>query len=76
MEKREPCVLLVGMYSGAATPEKSVEVPKETKQNCQESSFWVTAKGNTISIIKEISAPLYYSIIHRSQDMETSTHHG
>ena len=31
LEKREPCALLVGMQTGAATVENSIEVPQKSK---------------------------------------------
>ena len=31
VEKREPCALLVGMQTGAATVENSMEFPQKTK---------------------------------------------
>ena len=42
VEKRGPCMLLVGMYIGAATVENSLGVPQKIKnRNPIQASNWV-----------------------------------
>ena len=77
MEKGEPFALLVGMQTGAATVESSVEIPQKIKNG---SAFWPSnptsrniSKGTQNTNSKEHKPPyVHCSIIYNRQDMEAA----
>ena len=75
--KGNPFALLVGMQSGAATVENSMEIPQKIKN---ESAFWPSnhtpgnvSKGTQNTKSKEHKHPyVHCSIIYKCQDMEVA----
>ena len=75
--KGNPSALLVGIETGAATVENSMELPqkKKKKWTClftQQFHFWNTAKESQNNSSKEYTHPyVHSSVIYNSQDLET-----
>ena len=79
--KRNPFVLLVGMQTGAATLENSMEVPQKGKNrttlqpnNCTTRYLYINkyiSKGYRCAILKgHMYCNVYSSTINNSQSME------
>ena len=74
--KGNPCALLVGVQTGAATVESSVEIPQKIKNGY---AFWPSdptsrniSKGTQTTNSKEHKQPyVHCSVIYNCQDMET-----
>ena len=77
MEKRDPRALLLGMQTGAATVENSMEIPQKIKNG---SAFWPSdpPSGNISEETQNINLKEYkhscvlYSIIYNRQDIEAA----
>ena len=75
--KREPLYAVGGNVNGTATMENSMDTPYKTKNRI---TIWSSnptsgciSEGNTITILKrELYSHVHCSIIHNSQDMETT----
>ena len=73
--KGNPCLLLVGMYGGAATVENSMGSPQKTKNRTtiwsSSSTSVCTSEGNEATTMKGYLRPhVRCGIIHK--DMETT----
>ena len=75
--KGDPCTQLVGMQTGAATVESSMEIPQKTKNG---SAFWSSvptcrnvAEETQNTNVKEHKHPyVHCSIIYNHQGMESA----
>ena len=75
--KRNPFVLFLGMQTGAATVESSIEIPQKIKNAPaflpSDPTSRNIAKGNQNSNSKEHQHPyVHCSIIYNHQDMEAA----
>ena len=75
IEKRNPPALLVGMYTGAATVENSMEVPQKIKNrtiiwSSNSSNGYLPKENENTNSKRYIHPYVYCSIIYNSQDKE------
>ena len=75
--KGNPCVLLVGMQTGAATMENSMEIPHKIKNRItirfSNPTFEYLSKENEDTNSKRYVCPyVHCSTIYSRQDMETT----
>ena len=74
---REPCALLVGMKTGAATTENSIEDAQKIKNTTivwpSNSTFRYLSKENNINNWNRyLHYHVHYNVIYNSQYMETT----
>ena len=77
VEKREPCAMLVGMQTGAAPVENSMEVPQKLKSRTtipsnNSNSEYLSEENENTNLKRFRHTHVHCNVVYKSQDMETT----